>query len=197
MSMRLAMDDGRDGIEEGERLLAGQRADRPAASAGEVSGPVAMMTLSQSAGGSPAISPSATRDQRMALQASPSRRRRRHRGRPPARRPPAPGGGRPCAMMSEPAAPHLLSAAGRRHSARHHPSGRSWSRRVRRSRRSCARRCRPGAHFVKDDGHAGAGRLPGRFGAGQAGADDVDGFCHGAAGSMMRDRPSNHLPCRL
>ena len=45
------MDDRRDGVEEGERVLAGQRADR-SARAGEVSGPVATMTLSQSAGGS-------------------------------------------------------------------------------------------------------------------------------------------------
>ena len=56
MSMRLAMDDRRDGIEEGERVFAGQRLRSPAASAGEVSGPVATITLSHSAGGRPSIS---------------------------------------------------------------------------------------------------------------------------------------------
>ena len=66
MSIVSAMDDRRDGVEEGERALAGQRGRSPAASAGEVSGPVATMTLSQSAGGRPATSPRSTRDQRMA-----------------------------------------------------------------------------------------------------------------------------------
>ena len=50
------MHDRRDGVEEGERLLAGQRADR-LRQGGEVSGPVATITLPQSAGGRPAISP--------------------------------------------------------------------------------------------------------------------------------------------
>jgi hypothetical protein len=31
------------------------------------------------------------------------------------------------------------------------------------------------AHFVQDDGHASLGDLPGRFGSGEAAADDVDG----------------------
>ena len=31
-------------------------------------------------------------------------------------------------------------------------------------------------HFVEHDGGAGFGRLPGGFGAGEAAADDVDGF---------------------
>ena len=39
-----------------------------ALSAGEVSGPVATMTLSHSAGGRPAISPRSMRDQRMGAQ---------------------------------------------------------------------------------------------------------------------------------
>ena len=39
------MDDRRDGVEEGERVLAGQRRAIASASAGEVSGPVATMTL--------------------------------------------------------------------------------------------------------------------------------------------------------
>ena len=32
------------------------------------------------------------------------------------------------------------------------------------------------AHFVQDDRHAGLGRLPGGFRAGEAAADDVDGL---------------------
>ena len=51
----LAMHDGRDGVEEGERILARQRA-RCVGQRGEVSGPVAMMVERQSLGGSPAIS---------------------------------------------------------------------------------------------------------------------------------------------
>ncbi len=39
------------------------------------------------------------------------------------------------------------------------------------------------AHFVQDDGHARLGDLPGRFGSGEASADDVDG-----AGSGRRVR---------
>ena len=46
------MHDRRDGVEEGERVLAGEFAPIASASAGEVSGPVATMTLSQSGGGS-------------------------------------------------------------------------------------------------------------------------------------------------
>jgi hypothetical protein len=49
------MHDRRDRVEEGERALAGQP-PIASASASEVSGPVATMTLSQSSGGRPAIS---------------------------------------------------------------------------------------------------------------------------------------------
>ena len=49
---RVAMHDRRDRVEEGERVLAGEAARSASASAGEVRGPVATMTLSQSAGGS-------------------------------------------------------------------------------------------------------------------------------------------------
>ena len=59
------MNDRSDGIEEGERVLAGELRDRPPASAGEVSGPVAMMTLSQSAGGKAGDLFAADVDQRM------------------------------------------------------------------------------------------------------------------------------------
>ena len=55
MSIDLAMDDRRDGVEEGQRVLAGDAA-MASANAGEVSGPVATMTLSQSSGGRPATS---------------------------------------------------------------------------------------------------------------------------------------------
>ena len=36
-----------------------------------------------------------------------------------------------------------------------------------------------GAHLVQDDGDAHGGDLPGGLGAGEAAADDVDGFAHG------------------
>ena len=39
---------------------------------------------------------------------------------------------------------------------------------------------------MKDDGDTGAGRLPCRFGASHAGANDVNGFCHAVGSSMMR-----------
>ena len=39
----------------------------------------------------------------------------------------------------------------------------------------CASVPRIGAHFVQDDGNAGLGDLPGRFAAGEAAADDVNG----------------------
>ena len=51
------MHDRRDGVEEGERRLRRSARAIASASAGEVSGPVATMTLSQSSGGRPAISP--------------------------------------------------------------------------------------------------------------------------------------------
>ena len=50
------MDDRRDGVEEGERVGAGFARRSPSASEGAVSGPVAMIAWSQSAGGSPATS---------------------------------------------------------------------------------------------------------------------------------------------
>ena len=50
------MDDRGDRIEEGERLLRPPAAAIASASAAEVRGPVATITLSQSAGGRPAIS---------------------------------------------------------------------------------------------------------------------------------------------
>jgi hypothetical protein len=65
MSIAVAMDDRRDGVEEGQRSSP-VSARIASARAGEVSGPVAMMTLSQSAGGRPAISLALDRDQRMA-----------------------------------------------------------------------------------------------------------------------------------
>ena len=53
------MDDRRDGVEEGEMILAGEAADC-LRQGREVRGPVATMTLSQSGGGNPATSPRAT-----------------------------------------------------------------------------------------------------------------------------------------
>ena len=74
----------------------------PRRAAREVSGPVATMTLSHSAGGRPAISRAVDLDQRMVVAAPRSRLRRSRRGRPPARRRPAPGWRRPTRMISEP-----------------------------------------------------------------------------------------------
>ena len=51
MSIDVAVNDRSDGVEERERILAGGLVIA-SASAGEVSGPVAMITLSQSADGS-------------------------------------------------------------------------------------------------------------------------------------------------
>ncbi len=51
MSIGVAVHDRRDGVEEGQRILAGDLADG-LASTGEVSGPVATITLSHSGGGS-------------------------------------------------------------------------------------------------------------------------------------------------
>ena len=44
------------------------------------------------------------------------------------------------------------------------------------------------AHFVQDHRNAGAGDLPGRFRAGEAAADNVDGFSGGFAGVHARER---------
>ena len=87
--MRVAMHDRRDGVEEGERVFAGQLADR-AASAGEVRGPVATMTLSQSVRRQ-ARSPRGDLDQRMRFERGRHGGGESRRGRPRARRRPAPG----------------------------------------------------------------------------------------------------------
>ena len=44
------------------------------------------------------------------------------------------------------------------------------------------------AHLVQDHGNAGIGDLPGRFRAGEAGADDMDGFSGRFAGGHGRQR---------
>ena len=59
------MDDRRDRVEEGQRVFVGQLRGSPSARAGEVRGPVATMTLSQSAGGRPSIFVTVDLDQRM------------------------------------------------------------------------------------------------------------------------------------
>ena len=43
-------------------------------------------------------------------------------------------------------------------------------------------------HLVQDDAEAGAGDLPGGFGAGEAAADDVDGLNATSAGSSACSR---------
>jgi hypothetical protein len=76
-------------------------------------------------------------------------------------------------MMSEPAGASPR-AGGRRRWLGGRRSGRNWSRRVRRGRRSCAPRWSARAHLVEHDGHAASRRSARRPRAGEAAADDMD-----------------------
>ena len=69
-------------------------------------------------------------------------------------------------------------------------SGTSWSRPARPGRRSGGRRCRArGRISCSTTRRAGLGRLPGRFRAGEAAADDVDGRCASSARRTPRHAP--------
>ena len=100
---------------------------------------------------------------------------RSRRGRQRARRRPAPDGGRPSRMMSEPA--RRISSCSRPTALVAASSERKELEQTSSARPSvlCASVPRIGAHLVEDDRHAGLRRLPGRFAAGEAAADDVDG----------------------
>ena len=145
-----------------------------AARSGEVSGPVAMMTLSHSSGGS-ATSPRVERDERL------RRQRRRH------------GRGKSVAVDRQRAAGRHLVAVGRAHDQRAEPAHFRvqqadrvvilvvGAERIRADQFGVAvglvrggRAQRP--HLVQHDRHAGLRQLPGGFRAGEAAADDVDGF---------------------
>ncbi len=142
--------------------------------AGEVSGPVAMMTLSHSAGGSAATLAALDRDQRMTVQ-------RRGDGVREA-----------VAIDRERAAGRHLIGVGRAHDQRAEAAhflvqqadgvvfGVVGAERVRADefreavglvRFGLARR----AHFVQHHGDAAAGDLPGGFGTGEAAADHMNG----------------------
>ena len=149
--------------------------------AGEVRGPVATMTLSQSSGGRPAISPRLSSTSGWLARRSVTAREKPSRST--ARAPPA---GRRCASadarISEPARrisscsrpTALFSASSERSELEQHQLGAVLGLvRLGRAQR---------AHLVQHDGDAGLGEVPGGLAAGEAGADDVDGM---GLGSVM------------
>ena len=150
------------------------------ASAGEVRGPVAMMTLDQSAGGRPATSARSmltrgwasrravisaekgTRSMASALPAGTAWRSALAMTRPPA------------ARISQCSRPTAFCSSS---SERKELEQTSSARRVGLVGEGADVR----AHLVQDDGDAHRGGLPGGLGAGEAAADDVDrvGLAHG------------------
>ena len=149
------------------------------ASAGEVSGPVAMITLSHSAGGRPATSA------RSMVTSGCVSERRRDRG------------GEAFAVDRQRAAGRNLMRVGRPHDQRagaaqllveqadgiglgvvgaERVGADQFGEPVGLVRLGAA----DGAHLVEDDGNAAPGDLPGGLGAGEAAADDVD-WSHGPA----------------
>ena len=124
------------------------------ASAGEVRGPVATMTLSQSGGGSPRSLPGDL-DQRMRLQRALPTAAAILRGRPRARRRPAACWRRPRAMTSE-AARRISSCSSPTAFVSHSSERNEFEQTARRMRRSCAPSVVPyGPHLVQHDRHAG------------------------------------------
>ena len=145
-SIEFAMHDRRDGVEEGQRRFAGERRGSPSASAGEVSGPVATMTLSQSGGrrgdfarGRISISGSASSAAVIAAAKAVAVDGERAAGRQLV------GVGGAHDQRAEPAHLGMQQADGA--CLAHRRSGTNWSRPVRRIRRSCARRSRERAAF--------------------------------------------------
>ena len=154
------------------------------ASGAEVRGPVATITLSQSAGGRPAISAAVDLDPRMLFD------RPRH------------GGGKALAVDRQRAAGRHLVGVGRAHDQRAEPphfgmqqadgivggvvgaegiGADQLGQAIGLMRLGHPHR----AHLVQHDAAAGFGRLPGGLGAGEAAADDMDeigGGGHGAQG---------------
>ncbi len=170
------MDDRRDGVEEGQRVLAGQGADR-----------LGERRRGQRAGGDDDVVPVVRRQGGDFAALDPNERLARDRR--------LDRGGKAVAIDRQRAAGRHLMGVGRAHderTERAHLAVDDADRVVLRVvgakgigadelgealgavRFGAALR----AHFVQNDGNAGLGDLPGRFAAGQAAADDVNG-AHG------------------
>ena len=157
-----------------------------AASAGEVSGPVAMMTLSQSAGGRPATSPRAMVMSGCSVEAP------RDGGREMVAvdRQRAAGGqlvGVARAHDQRAGAAHLLVQQADRVGGGIVGAEAVGAHQLGQAVRLVRLRHAHGAHLVQDHGQPGAGDLPRRLAAGEAAADDVDGGVgHGVEGRGNR-----------
>ena len=147
-----------------------------AASAGEVSGPVAMMTLSQSAGGRPATSP------RSIVTSGCAASRRVTSAEKPIAVDGERAAGRQLVLVAgrhdqRAGAPHLLvqqaDGVGLGVVGAERVGADQLGEAVGLVRFGHAH----GAHLVQHDGDAATGDLPGGLAAGEAAADDVDGFC--------------------
>jgi hypothetical protein len=167
---RVAVHDRRDGIEKGQRCFAGERADR-VASAGEVSGPVAMMTLSQSGGGARISS------RRMSMSGSCSSAAVIAAAKPSRSTASAPPAGSLWASAAR-----ITSDPSRRISACRRPmalpcasSERNEFEQTSSAKSpSCARRSSDRPHFVQHHRHAAARDLPRSLGTRKTAADDMD-----------------------
>ena len=192
---RVAMHDRRDGVEKGELRLRRSACATVAARSGEVSGPVATMTLSQSSGGS-ATSPRSSVISGCASSAAVTAAEKPSRS----------------TASAPPAGTWLL--VGRAHDQRAEPAHFRMQQadrvvvlvvgaeRVRADQFGKAvglvgGRLPQRPHLVQRHRHAGLRQLPGGLRAGQAAADDMDGFQgHGrklgapvAATAPKRNRP--------
>ena len=155
------------------------------ASGAEVRGPVATMTLRQSAGGRPSISARSDLDQGMVVQRL------------------GDGGGKSVAVDRQRAAGRHLVGVGGAHDQRAQPAhfgvqqpdrivgGVVGAKRIGADEfgeavgaMGLGHPCR--AHLVQDDADARLGDLPGGFRAGEAGADDVHGFRRGFGAGHAR-----------
>ena len=148
------MHDRRDRVEEGEFRLAGELARIACARAGEVSGPVAMMTWSQSAGGRPAISLASHRRSvgSSAIAAVTARRKAVAIDRESAASRHLMGVGGSHDKGAE--RPHLAMQDADGVGLRDRRNGTNWSRPVPRSVGLVRLRRSDGPHFVQHDGHA-------------------------------------------
>ncbi len=168
------------------------------ASAGEVRGPVATIDAVPVGGRQAGDLAALDRDQRMRLE------RRRHRGREAVAvdRERAAGrhlvARRPSRMISEPA--RRISSCSRPTALVSASSERKELEQTSSARPSvlCASVPRTGPHLVQHHRHAGAGDLPGGFGAGEAAADDVDGLGHAPRyrGTAGRDQANRNARLR-
>ena len=167
------MHDRRDGVEEGKRILAGER-PIACASAGEVSGPVATMTLSHSGGGS------ATSSRRISISGWPLSASVTAAEKPSRSTASAPPAGtwlasaaritsepsRRISSCSRPTA--LVSRSSERNELEHTSSAKPSV--------LCAAVLSVGRISCSTTGTPRRGDLPGGLGAGEPAADDVNGF---------------------